>query len=84
MKMTKLELRNEIKRIQNEINNNLDVTTRIDIMKRQNELLEESRVNVTKNGTVRYYLTKNPTFNELDDYLTQLINSMYDVVGYCY
>ena len=81
--MTKLEIRNEINRITNEMKN-LDITTRIDIMKRQNELLEESRVNVTKNGAVRYYLTKNASIDILDDYLTQLINAMYDVVGYCF
>ena len=79
---TKNEMLVEIKRLREEMKS-LDFATRTQIINRQNELLEHSRVNVTKGGEVRYYLTKNAKYEEVDDYLTQLINAMYDVCGYC-
>ena len=79
---TKNEMLLEIKRLREEMKS-LDFATRNQIINRQNELLEHSRVNVTKGGEVRYYLTKNAKYEEVDDYLTQLINAMYDVCGYC-
>ena len=79
---TKNEMLLEIKRLREEMKS-LDFATRNQIINRQNELLEHSRVNVTKGGEVRYYLTKNAKYDEVDDYLTQLINAMYDVCGYC-
>ena len=79
---TKNEMLLEIKRLREEMKS-LDFASRNQIINRQNELLEHSRVNVTKGGEVRYYLTKNAKYDEVDDYLTQLINAMYDVCGYC-
>ena len=78
------ELRNEIDRIKVDIYKKLDMETRKAVFDRFHQLLTESNVNVTSNGVVRYYLTKNASLDVLDDYLTQLINSMYDVVGYCF
>ena len=84
MEYTKKELQGEIRRIKDEMADNLDTKTYMRVMRRQQELLEVSKVNVTAGGKVRYYLTKNPKIEEVDDYLTQLINAMYDVCGYCF
>ena len=84
MAYTKKELLAEITRIKGEMFDNLNSGTYLAVHRRQQELLSASRVNVTAGGTVRYYLTKNAKYNEVDDYLTQLINAMYDVCGYCF
>ena len=84
MMYTKKVLRDEIDRIKVEIYRKVDMETRKGVFDRFHQLLTESNVNVTKNGTVRYYLTKNASYDEIDDYLTQLINAVYDVVGYCF
>lgn len=84
MEITKKELQVEIRRIKDEMADNLDTKTYMRVMRRQQELLEVSKVNVTAGGKVRYYLTKNPKIEEVDDYLTQLINAIYDVCGYCF
>lgn len=84
METTKKELQVEIRRIKDEMADNLDTKTYMRVMRRQQELLEVSKVNVTAGGKVRYYLTKNPKIEEVDDYLTQLINAMYDICGYCF
>ena len=84
MKTTKMEMRNEIDRIKKEIYRQLDFDTRQQVYNRLQQLLTESNVNTTKNGVIRYYLTKNASFDIVEDYLTQLINSMYDIVGYCF
>ena len=81
--MYKEEMLNEIKRLRDEMKN-LDFATRNAIINRQNELLEHSHVNVTKGGNVRYYLTKNASCEVVEDYLTQLINAIYDVCGFCF
>ena len=84
MMHTKKVLRDEIDRIKVDIYGKLDYETRKGVFDRFHQLLTKSNVNVTKNGTVRYYLTKNASYDEIDDYLTQLINAVYDVVGYCF
>ena len=84
MECTKKDLQVEIRRIKDEMADNLDTKTYMRVMRRQQELLEISKVNVTAGGKVRYYLTKNPKIEEVDDYLTQLINAMYDICGYCF
>lgn len=84
MACTKKELLAEITRIKGEMSDNLSNVTYVAVLRRQQELLEVSKVNVTAGGAVRYYLTKNAKYNEVDDYLTQLINAMYDVCGYCF
>ena len=81
--MNKEEMLNEIKRLRDE-SKNLDFATRNAIINRQNELLEHSRINVTKGGKVRYYLTKNASREVVEDYLVQLINAIYDVCGFCF
>lgn len=83
-KITIEEMREEISRIKGEIKTNLDFQTQMAIMKRREELMLHSGVNTTASGAVRYYLTKNASYKEVDDYLTQLINAMYDIVGYCF
>ena len=84
MEYTKKDLQVEIRRIKDEMADNLDTKTYMAVFRRQQELLEVSKVNVTAGGKVRYYLTKNPKIEEVDDYLTQLINAMYDICGYCF
>ena len=84
MAYTKKELQAEIRRIKDEMSDNLSNVTYVAVLRRQQELLEVSKVNVTAGGKVRYYLTKNPKIEEVDDYLTQLINAMYDVCGFCF
>ena len=84
MAYTKKELLAEITRIKGEMFDNLNSGTYLAVRRRQQELLSASRVNLTKSGAVRYYLTKNAKYEEVDDYLTQLINAMYDVCGYCF
>ena len=84
MEYNKKELQGEIRRIKDEMADNLDTKTYMRVMRRQQELLDVSKVNVTAGGKVRYYLTKNPKIEEVDDYLTQLINAMYDVCGFCF
>ena len=84
MAYTKKELLAEIARIKGEMFDNLSSATYLAVYRRQQELLSASRVNVTAGGAVRYYLTKNAKYEEVDDYLTQLINAMYDVCGYCF
>ena len=84
MAYTKKELLAEITRIKGEMFENLSSATYLAVHRRQQELLSASGVNVTAGGAVRYYLTKNAKYNEVDDYLTQLINAMYDVCGYCF
>ena len=81
--MNKKEMLVEIKRLRDEMEN-LDFATRNAIINRQNELLEHSHINVTKGGAVRYYLPKTATKDVVEDYLTQLINAMYDVCGFCF
>ena len=83
-KVTIKEMREEIYRIKSEIRTNLDFQTQMAIMKRREELMLHTRVNVTKGGAVRYYLTSNASYKEVDDYLTQLINATYDILGYCF
>ena len=84
MMHTKKVLRDEIDRIKVNMYKKLDYETREEVLDRFHKLLTKSKVNVTKSGTVRYYLTKNASYDEIDDYLTQLINAVYDVVGYCF
>ena len=74
---------NEIERLRDELKN-LDFATRNAIIIRQNELLEHTRINVTKGGKVRYYLTKNASREVVEDYLAQFINAIYDVCGFCF
>lgn len=81
--MTKNEMLKEIENIKREISK-LDFDTQLAVYRRKDELLKESKVNVTKNGKVRYYLTKNAKYEEVDDFLTQLINAVYDVCGCWY
>ena len=81
--MNKKEMLVEIKRLIEEMKT-LDFTTRSAIMNRQNELLELTKVNVTKGGAIRYYLPTSATKDVIEDYLTQLINAMYDVCGFCF
>ena len=80
---TKKDMLDEIKRIKDEMAFVLDTDVYMAVFRRQQELLEISKINVTASGTVRYYLTKNAKYNEIDDYLNQLINAMYDVCGFC-
>lgn len=82
--VSKKELLDEIRRIKGEMADNLETRTYMVVMRRQQELMERSKVNITAGGKVRYYLTKNAKYEEVDDYLTQLINAMYDIVGYCF
>ena len=81
--MNKKEMLVEIKRLREEMET-LDFNTRSAIINRQNELLELSKVNITKGGAVRYYLPTTATKDAVEDYLTQLINAMYDVCGFCF
>ena len=81
---TKKDMLDEIKRIKDEMAFVLDADVYMAVFRRQQELLEISKINVTASGTVRYYLTKNAKYNEIDDYLNQLINAMYDVCGFCF
>ena len=81
--MNKKEMLAEIKRLREEMKT-LDFNTRSAIINRQNELLELSKVNITKGGAVRYYLPTSATKDAVEDYLTQLINAMYDVCGFCF
>jgi hypothetical protein len=83
MMRTKKMLRDEIDRIKVNMYKKLDYETREEVLDRFHKLLTKSKVNVTKSGAVRYYLTKNASYDEIDDYLTQLVNAVYDVVGYC-
>ena len=84
MMYTKKELRDEIDRIKVDIYRKLDFDTRQQVYTRLDELLEETKVNTTKNGTVRHYLPKNVSYDVVDNYLECLINSMYDTIGYCF
>ena len=84
MMYTKQQLRDEIDRIKVDIYRKLDFDTRQQVYTRLDELLEETKVNVTKSGTVRHYLPKNVSYDVVDNYLECLINSMYDTVGYCF
>ena len=81
---TKKDMLDENKRIKDEMAFVLDTDVYMAVFRRQQELLEISKINVTASGTVRYYLTKNAKYNEIDDYLNQLINAMYDVCGFCF
>ena len=81
---TKKDMLDEIKRIKDEMAFVLDADVYMAVFRRQQELLEISKINVTASGTVRYYLIKNAKYNEIDDYLNQLINAMYDVCGFCF
>ena len=81
--MNKKEMLVEIKRLREEMET-LDFNTRSAIINRQNELLELSKVNITKGGAVRYYLPTTATKDAVEDYLTQLINAMYDVCRFCF
>ena len=81
---TKKDMLDEIKRIKDEMAFVLDTDVYMAVFRRQQELLEISKINVTASGTVRYYLIKNAKYNEIDDYLNQLINAMYDVCGFCF
>ena len=82
MEHTKLEMVNEIDRMKQGIYRTLDFETRKAIMYRQIELMDESGINKTKNGVQRYYLTKNASKKVVDDYLTTLINAVYDTLGH--
>ena len=82
MEHTKIEMINEIDRMKQVINKTLDIETKKAIMYRQIELMDETGVNKTKNGTQRYYLTKNASKKVVDDYLTTLINAVYDILGH--
>lgn len=79
--MNKQELRDEIYRLKTELYRQIDYDTRMAIMKREMELADMTKVNVTKNGTVRYYLTSNASKKVLEDYLTNMINAQYDILG---
>lgn len=83
VKMTKLEMMNEIDRMKQQIYRVLDFDTRKAIHYRQMELMDKTGVNKTKGGIQRYYLTKNPTKAEVDDYYECLVNTLYDVIGRC-
>ena len=82
MEHTKMEMINEIDRMKQRIYRELDFETRKAIMYRQIELMDESGINKTKNGVQRYYLTKNASKKVVDDYLTTLINAVYDTLGH--
>ena len=82
--MTSKEMRNEIERIMDGIYQNLDPKTTGAITRRKQELMRKTRVNTTKAGTQRYYLPSSATKEVVEDYLTNLINAMYDVCGYCF
>ena len=79
--MNKQELKDEIYRLKTELYRQIDYDTRMAIMKREMELAEMSGVNKTKNGTVRHYLTSNASKKVLEDYLTNMINAQYDILG---
>ena len=81
--MTMLEMRNEIDRMKQAIYRTLDFETRKAIHYRQMELMDKTAVNKTKGGIQRYYLTKNPTKAEVEDYYECLVNTLYDVIGRC-
>ena len=81
--MNKQELKDEIYRLKTELYRQIDYDTRMAIMKREMELAEMSGVNKTKNGTVRHYLTSNASKKVLEDYLTNMINAQYDILGRC-
>lgn len=81
--MNKKEMLNEINKIKKELLG-LDFDTQLAIYRRRDELLNESKVNVTGCGKIRYYLTKNAKYEEVEDFLTQLINAVYDVCGHWY
>ena len=82
MEHTKEQMMNEIDRMKQVIYRTLDFDTRKAIMYRQIELMDETGVNKTKNGVQRYYLTKNASKKVVDDYLTTLINAVYDTLGH--
>lgn len=50
----------------------------INVMKRHHELLVKADVNKTANGAVRFYLPKNASKKDIEDYLEQYINACYD------
>ena len=81
--MTKNEMLNELQRLRKAVYETTDFNTNLKITKRHGELLELSNVNVTANGQVRHYLTKTANKTQVDDFLTQYINAIYDVLGYC-
>ena len=81
--MTKNEMLNELKRLRKAVYETTDFNTNLKITKRHGELLELSNVNVTANGQVRHYLPKAANKTQVDDFLTQYINAIYDVLGYC-
>lgn len=80
--MTKLEMRNEIERINQRIYRELEFETRKAIYERHHELLDHTGINKTKGGVIRYYLPKSASKEVVEDYLAQLINTCYDVLGY--
>ena len=76
MKMTILEMRNEIKRIRRQNALNLDVKTVLKISDRKDELMKEM-------GYTRFYMNKNERKKFVEDYLVCYINANYDITGEC-
>jgi hypothetical protein len=71
------EMRNEIKRIKFALLE-LPVEQNLAVLRRMDELLLHSGVNTTPSGNVRCYLPKCATKAQVEDYLTQYINALYD------
>ena len=84
--MNKKEMLVEIKRLREEMKT-LDFNTRSAIINRQNELLELSKVNITKGGAVRYYLPTTATLTSpsgcliLSKIFSHLLKSKLSDVG---
>ena len=81
--MTKQELKDEVYRLKTELYRQIDYDTRMAIMKREMELAEMTKVNVTKGGKVRHYLPSSASKKVVEDYLTNMINAQYDILGRC-
>ena len=80
--MTIKEMRNEIDRMKQVIYRTLDFDTRKALMNRQIELMDKTGINKTKNGVQRYYLTKNASKKQVEDYYECLVNATYDTLGH--
>jgi len=74
--MTIKELREEIKRIQERMYNELKSNVEIKILDLRNEYLKNK-------GYTKHYMTSNMKKAELETYLECLINANYDILGYC-
>ena len=76
MKMTILEMRNEIKRIRNNNTITYGSLKSLEIGNRRDELMREKGYETT-------YLNKNERKQKVLDYLECQINANYDIVGEC-